>query len=149
MLHSTHSCKSGCSEGAFSRPALEFWSRSLKKVWLFQPGLLPCTASGSVEVHKWPVVAPPVESCPARLLSTASDDGEDGQLVTLDRYLVQGALAGVDHGYADLFRVNALEKNNVAHRSVGGELLFLLFETVVPEKGKQLDRNRYPVFSSH
>jgi hypothetical protein len=75
--------------------------------------------------------------------SSPSDDGEYGKLITLDRFLVQGAVARIDHGYADLFRVNILGANNIPYRNASRKFLFLYLETVFPEKSKQLDRNQY------
>jgi len=73
----------------------------------------------------------------------AADNREDSQLITLDRDLVQGAVAGIDHGNADFFRVDTLEVNNLPHRDRGRKGLLLLLKSVFPEKGEQLDRDQY------
>jgi hypothetical protein len=72
--------------------------------------------------------------------SSSANRRKDGQLIAFGRNLVQFAVAGIDHGHADFVEWQVKETDDVLDRGPIGELHALLLEAVVPEIGKQFDR---------
>jgi len=71
---------------------------------------------------------------------SSADNRKNGNLITRQRDMIQVTVARVDHGYADLVRINILGQYNIPHRGSRRKGKLSDLETVFPEKGKELDR---------
>ena len=71
--------------------------------------------------------------------SSSANGWKNGQLITFGGNLLKGAVAGIDHGYADFAQIDPEGTDHGFDRCSLGVLRDPLLEAVIAEVGKEFD----------